>query len=338
MNIKNTLFSLCSASSASGDEIFTAPLAMKLLSEFMPAHIDAMGNVVGENDGEGEDILLDAHLDTIGMVVTGIEDDGFLHVDKCGGVDLRTLPAHDVAIHGKKTVYGVVTSTPPHLSKDPKEASGFDMLMVDTGLTSGKAKEIISLGDRVTFATAYRELLEGNLSGAYFDDKAGVVAILRCLEILKENNCKEKVSVLFSAQEETGSSGAIAAGFNSDATECICVDVSFAKSKGTPESVTASLGGGTMIGIAPALNYGMANSLKSIAAQEKIPFQLEIMGGKTGTNSDYIAVSKGGKRTALLSIPLKNMHTPVEVVNVNDIESTAQLMARYIMNKGGVRA
>lgn len=303
----------------------------------MPARVDALGNIIGENNGTGRNILLDAHLDCIGMVVTKIEDGGFLRVDRCGGVDIRTLAAHDVEIHGKETVYGVVTSIPPHLAKDSRDAADFDTLMIDTGL-GDKAKDIISLGDRVTFKTPYRELLGGNVSGAYFDDKAGVCAILRCLEILKENKCNKKVSVLFSAQEETGGSGAAAAGFNSDAQEFISVDVSFAKTASTPKSITAALGGGTMIGIAPVLNNGMSSVLQMIAKQQKIPYQLEVMGGRTGTNADKIAVSRGGKRAALLSIPLKNMHTPVEVVNLEDIEATAQLMAYYIMNNGGVRA
>lgn len=337
MDIKNTLFALCRASSTAGDEGFTAPKAAELLNEFMTAQADALGNITGETDGDGDGILLTAHLDSIGMIVTGIEKNGFIRVYKCGGVDIRTLAAHDVEIHGKESVYGVITSTPPHLAKDNKTAADFDEMLVDTSLSDDEINDIIRLGDRVTFRTPYREMLGNNLSGAYFDDKAGVCAILRCLEILKENNCKKKVSVLFSTREETGSSGAVAGGFNSCAKECIAVDVSFAKTKDTPSNITAALGGGTMIGIAPALDNGMVSALKAVAKQNNIAFQLEIMGGATGTDADKIAVSKGGKRTALLSIPLKNMHTPVEVVNLDDIEATAELMAQYIMNNGGVR-
>lgn len=337
MDIKNTLFTLCRASSASGDEGFTAPLAMKLLGEYMPVKTDNLGNIIGENNGVGENILLDAHLDSIGMVVTEIKENGFIRVDKCGGVDIRALAAHDVTIHGTEPVYGVVTSIPPHLAKDVKLAAGFDEMLIDTGLADDKINDIIHLGDRVTFRTSYRGMAGNNACGAYFDDKAGVCAILRCLEILKEKKCNKKVSVLFSVQEETGMSGAMAGGFTSDAVKSISVDVSFAKTKDTPRDITASLGKGTMIGIAPALCNGMSRQLKAIAEQEKIPYQLEVMGGRTGTNADRLAVSKGGRSAALLSIPLKNMHTPVEVINLDDIEATAQLMAQYIINNGGVR-
>lgn len=337
MDMKNTLFALCRASSASGDEGFTAPLVTKLLSEYMPAYTDTMGNICGEKGGSGENIMLSAHLDSIGLIVTGIENGGFLRVDKCGGVDIRTLAAQEVTVHGREDVYGVITSTPPHLAKEGKDAADIDEIFIDTGISDEKISSIISAGDRVTFRTPYNQLLENNVSGAYFDNKAGVCAVLRCLEILKEKNCGRKVSVLFSTQEETGSSGAATGGFLSDAAECISVDVSFAKTKDTPASITAVTGGGTLIGIAPVLDNGMSTQLKAIAKQEKIPYQLEVMGGRTGTDAEKLAVSRGGRRTALLSVPIKNMHTPAETVNLDDIEATARLMAAYVINNGGVR-
>ncbi len=129
--------------------------------------------------------------------------------------------------------------------------------------------------------------------------------------------------------------GATAGGFSCDADECICVDVSFAKTNATPKSITANLGDGTMIGFAPILNYEMSRQLEALAKENNIPYQLEIMSSSTGTNADVIAVSAKGKKTALLSFPLKNMHTAVEVIDPDDIESTAQLMAKYILTCGG---
>ncbi len=337
MDIKETLFALCRASSTAGDEDFTAPTVMKMLNEYMPAQQDAMGNITGTQKGDGENILLSAHMDSIGMIVTELEKSGFLRVDKCGGVDIRTLAGQDVTVLGKRNVYGVITSTPPHLAKDSENAAGFDEMLVDTGISDERINDIVSLGDRVVFRTQYNSMQNGNVSGAYFDDKAGVCAVLRCLEILREKDCRKKVSVLFSTQEETGSSGAAAGGFGSDAAKCICIDVSFAKAKGTPESVTARLGAGAMIGVAPVLDNGMSSQLMAVAKQRKIPYQTEIMGGSTGTDADKVAVSRGGIKTALISVPLKNMHTPVEVVNLDDIESAAQLMAHYVISNGGVR-
>lgn len=339
MDIKNTFISLAEASSTSGQEYSTAPLACKLLEEYMPAEIDALGSVFGTVEGEGDGILLEAHLDSIGMVVTGIEENGFLRIDKCGGVDLRTLGAHDVTVHGKKDIYGVVTSIPPHLlTSDEKNAPGFDEIMIDTGIMGKGIFDIVSLGDRVTFKTPYREMLNNIISGAYADNKAGVCAVLRCLEILKENNCNKKLCVLFATQEETGGSGAACASFKSDCKKCIAVDVSFAKTADTPKTITAEIGKGTLIGVAPNLNYEMSEELKAIAKEKNIPYSLEIMSDSTGTDADHITVSAEGKKTALLSIPIKNMHTAVETVSVDDIEYTAQLMAQYVLSNGGVKA
>lgn len=336
MNIKETLIKLASASSAPGQEYCVAPLAEEMLSSHMPVTTDNLGNVVGHKEGEGIHFLLDAHLDSIGMIVTSVEKNGFLRVDKCGGIDIRTISAQDVIVHGKEDLYGVVTSTPPHLaSGDGKKASDFDEIMIDTGIDGDRIFSLVSPGDRVTLRASYNEMANGVVSGAYFDNKAGVCAILRCLEILEEKKCKNEITVLFSAQEEVGRVGAKAGGFNCEADECICVDVSFAKTNATPKNINATLGGGTMIGFAPILSYEMSRRLEEIAKEKNIPYQLEIMSSSTGTNADVIATSAHGKKTALLSFPLKNMHTCVEMINPDDIEATAQLMAEYIITCGG---
>ncbi len=334
--IKEMLFALAGASSAPGEENKIAPVVSELLSKYMNTKTDSLGNVLGFKEGNDTHFLLDAHLDSIGMIVTGVEKNGFLRVDKCGGIDIRTISAHDVIVHGKEDLYGVVTSTPPHLaSTDSKTASGFDELMIDTGIDGDKIFSLVSPGDRVTLKASYNSMLNNTVSGAYFDNKAGVCAILRCLEILKEKGNNNSITVLFSAQEEAGLVGATGAGFNCDAQKCICVDVSFAKTNSTPKNITAQLGKGTMVGFAPILNYEMSRELENLAKDKNIPYQLEIMSSSTGTNSDALAVSSGGKKTALLSVPLKNMHTGVESVCVDDIEYTAQLMAEYIINYGG---
>lgn len=338
MDLYNTLISLSQISATAGQEYITAPVVLDLLQKYMPAHVDAMGSVIGEKDGRGCHYLLDAHLDSIGLIVTSVEENGFLRVDKCGGADVRVLAAQEVTVHGKENLYGVITCVPPHLLKDEgKKAAGFDELMIDTGLDGKKAKELVKPGDRVTFNSYCGKMLGSVLRGAYFDDKAGVCAILRCLEILDENNCDKKITVLFSSQEETGGTGAAAAGFSCDAEKCISVDVSFAKTADTPREITASLGKGVMIGVSPALSYPMSCELQALAKSRNIPYQLEIMPSSTGTNADSLAVSSGGKKAALLSIPIKNMHTAVETVSLDDIESAARLMAEYILNDGGLK-
>lgn len=327
---------LCSAKGVSGSENEAAKVASELLEKYMPTKTDALGSVTGTM-GEGDvHILLDAHLDQIGLIVTAIDEDGFLKVTKCGGADIRVLAAAEVTVHGKKPVYGVITSTPPHLTKpeDADKAAGFDDIAVDIGMSREEAMKVVSLGDRITFNGKYTELLGNRVSSPSIDDRAGVAAILRCLEMLEGENHGCRISVLFSVQEETGGSGAQTGAFSIAPDEAIAVDVSFATAPGISAEKYASLGGGTMIGYAPLLDYDMSRKLSEIAEKNGIPNQIEVMGRNTGTNCDEIQSSGKGVKTALLSIPLRNMHTAVEVCDLEDIENTARLMADYIIGRG----
>ncbi len=327
---------LCAAKGVSGAENEAAKVASELLEKYMPVKTDALGSVTGATGNGKTNILLDAHLDQIGLVVTAIDEDGFLKVAKCGGADIRVLAAAEVTVHGKESVYGVITSTPPHLSKpdDADKAKGFDDIAVDIGMNAEEAKKLVSLGDRITFNGNYTELLGNRVSSPSIDDRAGVAAILRCLEMLEDKNHGCKISVLFSVQEETGGSGAQTGAFSAEADEAIAVDVSFATAPGISSEKYASLGGGTMIGYGPSLDYDMSRKLTEIAEKNSIPNQTEVMGRSTGTNCDQIQVAGKGVKTALLSIPLRNMHTAVEVCDLEDIENTARLMAEYIIERG----
>ncbi len=334
------LEALCCAKGVSGAEKSAAQTAAKLLEKYMPVRIDALGSVTGSTDGEGVHILLDAHLDQIGLVVTAIDSNGFLKVAKCGGADRRVLAASEVTVHGKEDIYGVITSTPPHLAKseDADKANDFDEISVDIGMNREDASKIVCPGDRITFNGDYAPLLGSRVCSPSVDDRAGVAAILRCLELIKDKKLNCKISVMFSVQEETGGSGAQAGAFAASPDEAIAVDVSFASAPGVSGEKYASLGGGTMIGYAPSLDYAMSNKLADIAKEKDIPHQFEVMGGKTGTNCDEIQVSGKGVKTALLSVPLRNMHTACEICDLADIESTARLMAEYITERGGADA
>ena len=335
--LESLIFGLTAETGAAGSEQAAAAYAKKKLSKYMPVSIDPLGSVRGELEGNGPHILLDAHIDQIGMIVTSIDDDGFLKVDKCGGMDIRILAAHEVTVWGKKPLFGVVTSTPPHLAKkeDDKKAKGFDEIAIDIGLPKEKAAELVRLGDRVTLNGKPKRLLGNRICGPCLDDRAGVASILRCLEILKDKKHNCHISVLFSVQEETGGSGAQTGGFSAAADESIAVDVSFAMAPDMRREACADLGKGPMLGISPTLDDEMGKTLEKIAKTKNIPFQFEIMGGRTGTNADEIQVSGKGTKMALLSIPLKNMHTSIEMLDLEDVENLAKLMAEYILERGG---
>lgn len=331
--IEKLLYRLCMLEGTSGKESSAAEVIADLLGKYMPVKIDTLGNVTGTR-GTGPSILLDAHMDQIGLIVTSIDEDGFLKIASVGGSDKRVLTAAQVTVHGKEDIFGVITSTPPHLrnAKDEGKAAAFDEISIDIGMSKEEAEKIVSPGDRITFKGPFDRLAGNRIASPSIDDRAGVAAVLRCLELLEgKETCR--IDVMLSAQEETGGSGAVVGSFNFQSDEAIAVDVSFASAPGVSSEKYAALGSGALVGFAPALDYTMSQTLSRIAKDKGIPATREVMGGRTGTNGDDIQISGKGIKTALISIPLRNMHTAVEVCDLADIENTARLMAEYILER-----
>jgi len=339
MNVKDILLKLCSVDGVSGSEGAVANTAKEFVEKFADCNTDSMGNVFA-TVGKGEKhILIDAHIDQIGMIVTAVDENGFLSVATCGGVDRRILLDSQVIIYGKNTAEGIVCCQPPHLTKnaDYENAPDIEDVFIDTGLSGEKAKELISVGSKIALKSSPCELLNGKIASKSIDNRAGIAALIRCADILKEENLNCKVTYLFSCQEETGQRGAKISAFNCDPDEAIAVDVSFNYTPGCKKLQCGEMGKGPMIGVSPVLSDEVTESLKKLSDENDIPFQLEIMGEGTGTNADMIAVSRCGVKCGLLSIPISYMHTGAEVVLCDDIECTAQLLARFIKNGGAIQ-
>lgn len=333
METIKVLEQLCSAAGVSGGEFPASAAALGLLGKYADrAEIDAFGNVIGYigNDESKPLLLLDAHIDRIGLIVTYIEEDGFLKVGKCGGIDRRTLLAQTVTIYGKEPVKGIISTLPPHVAKDSGKSAKLDDIVIDTGLSEEKAKELIPQGSLVTIDGVFSKLGENRVCSPATDDRAGVAALLYAAELLKGEDLPYRVAVQFAAQEEVGCRGAVISTFNAAPDLAIAVDVSFAQSKGVEASKAGKLGNGPMIGIAASLDREIFSSLVETAKEKEIPYQLEGMGGSTGTDADDISVSRGGVRTGLVSIPQRYMHTPCEVVEIADIENTGRLIAEFV--------
>ncbi len=236
---------------------------------------------------------------------------------------------------GREPLYGVVCSTPPHLSKQEDQSiTDITEMAIDIGLSAEAAREKVHPGDRVTLRRSPKKLLGGQISSPSLDDRAGVAAVLRCLALLQEQKADCRLTVVFSTQEEVGGGSAGCASFAARAEEGIAVDVSFAMTPDAPRHKCAQLGKGTMIGIAPTLNAAMSRQLEEIARKEGISYQTEVMNGKTGTNADEMAAAGAGMRMGVLSIPLRYMHMGIEVIDPQDVESTARLLAAYILERG----
>ena len=317
--------------------------AFRWLSNYGNVTLTPLGSVVCNIKEPAEKephILLDAHIDEIGMVVTMIDGDGFLKVAPSGGVDRRLLMASPVIVHTKDgPMDGVICSIPPHLqSGEEKKNPPVEDISIDMGMDKEMCERKIRPGDRVTFRSSACRLLGDIVSCKALDNRAGCLSLICALEYLG-HNIPCGLTVQFSSMEEVGGMGAKTGAYQIDPTHAIVVDVSFACTPDSEQAKCGVLGGGPMIGYAPILSHCMSEQLVTLATENAIPWQAEIMGGATGTNADAIAPLRQGVQTALLSIPLKYMHTPIEVVSIADVEATGKLVAALVKNiaGGGVR-
>lgn len=331
MNIKETLFKL-SDSVSIGNITYASDIAFEELSKYADTEKDG-NNVVGKIKGKTDyTLMLEAHIDEVGFIVTDVDDNGFLTVKNCGGIDLRMLASKTVLVHGKQTVTGVFCSTPPHLG-GVKEYDDISALKIDT-LLGKTAKEIVSVGDFVTFNIKATELYGSTVTGKSFDNRAGVVCLLTLAKRLNSIDLPFNVVIAFTDAEELGHRGAKTVVFDVSPDEAIVLDVSFAGAPDIPGNDCGVLAGGAMIGISPVLDKQISKKLIALAKENDQPYQTEVMSGRTGTNGDTISISKSGVKTGLVSIPLRNMHTDVEMVDIKDIENVCDLLYAYI-TKGG---
>ena len=341
--MKELLFNLCKISGVSGDEGEVARYCADYLKKYTDnVYVDYNNNltaILGNPDCE-KTVMLDAHLDRIGFIVTDVDRTGFLRVEKVGGVDLRTVLDAPVIIHGRQEVFGVVCCMPPHLSDGNEDkAVDIDRVVIqpeEIFNADGKSliPELISLGDYISFYSEPVSLLGDRVSCAALDNRAGVAALLRTADYISDSKQNVKLVISLTCQEETYAAGAKTSAFSVLPDECICVDVSFAAQPGISDQYSnIKLGKGPMLCVSPNLSREMLRELKSVCNDCGMEFQLEVLGCRTGTNADHIAVSGRGVKTAVVSIPEKNMHTQGEIVSLGDIENTAKLISEYLRRR-----
>ncbi len=319
---------LCNAAGVAGldDVVQVATQLLEPLCE--QVYTDAMGNVLAirkDNDTTCPLVMLQAHMDEIGMLVSHIDDAGFVHVAAAGGIDRRVLATQPVCVYGKKTYSGVFSSVPPHLLKEESKLAALEDMAIDVGMDADTARTCIPLGSRVTFAPNYQRLGEHTVTSKALDDRSGMMAVIDCLRRLQ--NKRVNVAVAFCVQEELGCRGASVAVRALNPQFAFVTDVSFALAPGEQPRECGRLGEGVMIGHSPILDKHLTDAAIGIAEERHIPYQHEVMGGRTGTDADVISNSNTGVRTALFSVPQRYMHTPVEVVDLRDVSTVGELMA-----------
>ena len=280
--------------------------------------------------------MITTHMDAIGLMVTGIVE-GFLRITQVGGVDPRVLPGQPVTIFStgagdREPIPGVVVQPssrllPPEMEDGPVP---LEYLLVDTGLPPRKVSELVRIGDVVSFAQAPIELSGDTLSGHTLDNRASVAALTVCLEELQSRPHAWDVWAVASTQEEVGAIGAGATAFELHPTIAIAVDVTWAKGPGASDWSTFPLGKGPTIVMGPNIHPALHKAMKELADKLEIPYALEYTPRQSGTDGVATQVAAEGIPTLVMGLPLRYMHTPVEVVSIKDIQRLGRLLAEFV--------
>jgi endoglucanase len=299
-------------------------------------NIDALGNVIAVKKCGIENapkIMIEAHCDEIGLMVTSVTDEGYLTFANVGGVDERTLPLSEVVVHAKEDIYGVIGIKPSYLQEAGKTTKIKDMA-IDTGLDADTVKELVSVGDSVTLPQSVGRLGKKQWSGKSLDDRASIAAVITAMKKLHDEEIEVDVYAVATAQEEVGCRGAKTASYGINPDMAIAIDVTHGI---TPDNSTNAfeVGCGSVISVGPNLHTKLTNRLFDTARKHDIKVETDVDGGNTGTDAWEIQVSRAGIPTALLSIPLKYMHTSVETLAVSDVKATSKLIVNFIKDLKG---
>jgi endoglucanase len=275
-------------------------------------------------------LLIATHMDAIGLMVSSLEGE-FLHITEVGGIDARVLPGQLVTVHGREDLPGVIVKPPAYLLP-PDERSGpvaLSNLLVDTGLTAREVSRLVRVGDLVSFAQAPIELGNDTLAGHSLDNRASVAALTVCLEHLQKRRLEWDLWAVASSQEEETLGGAATSAFQLRPSLAIAVDVTFASSPGTPSHRSFEMGNGIPLGMGPNIHPALYKEFKALAERLEMPHRDEVTGANSGTDAYAMQVAAEGIPTMLVSIPLRYMHTPVEMVSVKDITRAGRLLAEF---------
>ena len=292
---------------------------------------DALGNVIaikrcGKKNAPS--IMVEAHCDEIGLMVTSVTKEGFITFANVGGVDPRILPSLEVTVHGRRDIFGVVGIKPAHLLEDGKSVKIRDMA-IDTGLSADEVKELVSVGDSITIAQSVGKIGSRQWSGKTLDDRASLAAVIQLMKNLKNAQLFADVYAVAAVQEEVGCRGGKVAAYGINPTMAIAIDVTHGI---TPDNSDGAfeLGSGAVVAVGPNIHPMLSKRLFETAKKHKIKTETEVEGGDTGTDAWEMQVAADGIPTALLSIPLKYMHTSVETLAVSDVEAVTELLENFI--------
>ena len=303
--------------------------------------VDVHGNAIAAYNPEGSPrVMLAGHMDELGFQVLHISDEGFISFDTVGGFDLAIVPGRKVWIHAEKgPVLGVIGKKPIHVMtpEDRKKVPEKHELWIDIGAADGKeAGRLVAVGDPVTYEANF-EVIRGDVAASRaFDDKMGAFVAAEVMRRVAASKRKLKAALFSVAtvQEEVGLRGAQTSTFGIDPLVGIAMDVTFASDHPGMDKRKVGdirLGRGPVISRGANVNPVVFQRLVAAAKRKKVPYQVNAEPGGTGTDANAMQLSRAGVATGLVSVALRYMHTPTEVLSLGDLDHTAALLTEFVL-------
>ncbi|MBP1925393.1 endoglucanase [Sedimentibacter acidaminivorans] len=331
--IKNFLFEVCSNHYVSGYEHTNGNILKKYFQPYTDSfEEDNIGSYIFKSTGTNSTkIMLAAHSDEIGLMITSILDNGFLRFTSVGGINAASLVAQDIIIYGKESIFGVIGIKPPHLTPEEEREKPLKTkdLFIDTGLSKKELEKKVSIGDIAVIKRQPLALQNSIISSRQLDDKAGIAVMLVVAHELKKISHNSNIYYAATAQEETGCRGSATASYKINPDIGIVLDVGFGLTPDMPPE-TASLGKGPAVAIGGRFNPKLTKKFIEVCKQYNYEFQYEASPSSSGTDTESLQINREGIPCILLSIPLRYMHTSVETIDLKDIETTGKAIARFI--------
>ena len=335
--LKEFIIELCSVMSVSGFEKRGTDELARLTDGMLDAPtVDGVGNHLFVKKCGKENapkVLLDAHFDEVGMIVTEVCEGGFLRVAPLGGIDVSIMQAADVIVYGKERLRGVIASTPPHLRKSDDLPEPTEVI-IDTGLSTERARALIEVGTPVGFSPVYGEMLNGRIMGKSFDDKACAACILWAVANAPAEELAADVCVLLSSVEETNRVGGVSAATYSVYPDyAMVVDVNLGRVPDTKAFETVELDGGVSLSVCAATDIGLTRDVQRLCADKEIPHVMVAAPSSTGTNATSVNLVRCGVPVVDVGLPLASMHTYNEVITMTDAETLVRLVGEFIRSE-----
>lgn len=339
MDTKELLRQLDEPYGISGNESAAGERVIELLEKYCSdIKRDRLGNIIAEypcGKSGAPRLMIEAHMDELGLMVSGFAKEGSLLFVPIGGFDQKVLPGSEVTVHSAVGDYfGVIGAKPPHLITDRSKSVRMADMSIDVGFDEETARKIFAVGDLITFNTGYTPLDADVVAGRCYDNRAGVACLIKALEYMEKYRLECDITVCVTVQEEVGLRGARVVCRTAKPDAAIVVDAGFGISQNSDEGF--ELGSGAIVSVGPNLHPKLTDMILECAKEEKLGVEIDVEGGNTGTDAWEVQVSGNGVPTALISFPLRYMHSTYEAVDANDVNTIAKLIAASAVKfKGG---